>query len=170
MFAIVEACGRQYQLEAGRFIDVDLTELEPGEVLVFDKVLMLVDGGQSTVGSPYVQGAKVSAKVLGHRKGAKIIVYHMRPKKGTRKKQGHRQHFTRVLVDSIELNDKVLAKAEEKAHKPAKEAKETGEGGKKATEAKAAPKKETKKAAEPKKAKASEEKASAKKASPKKSK
>ncbi len=167
MFAIVEACGRQYQLEAGRFIDVDLTELDPGEVLVFDKVLMLVDGGQSTVGAPYVQGAKVSAKVLGHRKGSKIIVYHQKPKKGTRKKQGHRQHFTRVLVDSIELNDKVLAKADEKAHKPQAAAKAD-----KAEKAPAA-KKETKKAAEPekeKKAPAKKEAAPAKKASPKKSK
>lgn len=154
MFAIVEACGRQYQLEAGRFIDVDLSELNPGEVLVFDKVLMLVDGVQSTVGAPYVQGAKVSAKILAHRKGQKIIVYHQKPKKGTRKKQGHRQHFTRILIDSIELNDKVLAKADEKAHKPAKE--EADSSAKTA-----APK--AKKAAEPKKAAPAKEKAPAKK-------
>jgi large subunit ribosomal protein L21 len=110
MLAIVEACGRQYQLEAGRFIDIDLSDYEPGQEFVFDKVLMLVDGKSSTVGTPHIEGAKVTGKVLSHGKGSKIIVYKMRPKKRTRKKQGHRQEFTRVLIDRIELNDKVLAK------------------------------------------------------------
>lgn len=114
MFAIVEACGRQYQLEAGRFIDVDLTDAKEGDQFVFDKVIMLVDGDQSTVGAPFVSGAKVVGKVLVHGKNKKIIVYHMKPKKGTRKKQGHRQQFTRVWIDSIEVNNKVLAKAEKK--------------------------------------------------------
>ncbi len=114
MFAIVEACGRQYQLEAGRFVDLDLTPGSQGDSFHFDKVLMIVDGAQSTVGKPYIEGAKVTGRVLSHMKGRKVIVYHMRPKKGTRKKQGHRQHFTRVLIDTIELKDKVLAKAESK--------------------------------------------------------
>ena len=113
MFAIVEAFGRQYQLEAGRFVDVDLTPVKEGEKYVFERVLMLVDGENSTVGKPYIDGARVEGKVLSHGKGRKIIVYHMRLKKGTRKKQGHRQHFTRVLINSINLNDKVLAKADE---------------------------------------------------------
>ncbi|MFX7756024.1 50S ribosomal protein L21, partial [Acinetobacter baumannii] len=77
-------------------------------------VLMLVDGAQSTLGAPYIDGAKVVGRVVKHHKGRKIIVYHMKPKKGTRKKQGHRQHLTRVAIDSIELKDKVLAKAEPK--------------------------------------------------------
>ncbi|HEY9787225.1 MAG TPA: 50S ribosomal protein L21 [Candidatus Obscuribacterales bacterium] len=113
MFAIVEACGRQYQLEAGRFVDLDLTDTPEGEKFVFDRVLMLVDGDNSTLGKPFIEGAKVEGKVLNHRKGRKVIVYHMKPKKGTRKKQGHRQHFTRVLIDAIKLGDKVLAKSEE---------------------------------------------------------
>ncbi len=119
MFAIVEACGRQYQLEAGRFVDVDLTEGEAGSAFVFDKILMIVDGANSTLGAPFIEGAKVSGKILSHHKTKKIIVYHMKPKKGTRKKQGHRQHYTRILIDSIELKDKVLAKAEPKAEKKA---------------------------------------------------
>ena len=114
MFAIVEACGRQYQIEAGRFVDLDLTDAAEGDAFKFDKVLMLVDGASSTLGSPYIEGAVVTGRVLAHRKAAKIIVYHMRPKKGTRKKQGHRQHLTRVVIDTIELKDKVLAKAEKR--------------------------------------------------------
>lgn len=118
MFAIVEASGRQYQLEAGRFVDLDLHELNDGDEFVFDRVLMLVNGKDSTLGAPLVEGAKVIGKVLSTGRTKKIIVYHQKPKKGTRKKQGHRQSFTRVLVDSIVLNDKVLAKAEERQAKP----------------------------------------------------
>ncbi len=111
MFAIVEASGRQFQLEAGRFVDVDLTDGKEGDQYVFESVLMLVDGDKSTVGKPFIDGAKVTCKMLGHGKSKKIIVYHMKPKKGTRKKQGHRQHYTRILVESIKLNDKVLAES-----------------------------------------------------------
>ncbi len=111
MYAIVEACGRQYQLEAGKFVDIDLVPVEPGQEFVFDRVLMLVDGKDSQVGEPYVSGAKVTGKVLAHDRDSKIIVYKMRPKKGTRKKQGHRQGYTRVLVSQISVNDKVLAEA-----------------------------------------------------------
>ncbi len=127
MFAIVEACGRQYKLEPGRFVDIDLTSQGEGEAHLFDKVLMIVDGNEATVGQPYIDGAKVTAKVISKMveneftgeldssvKAPKVIVYHMRPKKGTRKKQGHRQQYTRVLIDTIELNSKVLAKAEKK--------------------------------------------------------
>jgi large subunit ribosomal protein L21 len=112
MFAIVEASGRQFKLEAGKFVDIDLIPNATGDEYVFERVLMLVDNEQSTLGKPLVDGAKVVGKVLSHGKARKIIVYKQRPKKGTRKKQGHRQEFTRVLVDSIVLNDKILAKNE----------------------------------------------------------
>jgi large subunit ribosomal protein L21 len=97
---------------------------------------MLVNGKESTVGAPLVEGAKVVGKVLAHGRDRKIIVYHQKPKKGTRKKQGHRQGYTRVLVESILLKDEVLAKAEAT---PKKETKK-----KAAAEAPAAPKKEPK--------------------------
>jgi large subunit ribosomal protein L21 len=141
MFAIVEACGRQYQIEAGRFVDIDLADVAEGDSFRFDKVLMIVDGTSSTLGSPYIDGAKVTGRVIAHRKGPKIIVYHMRPKKGTRKKQGHRQHLTRVAIDTIELKDKVLAKAEarEKTEKKAKPEVKAAEAPKKTVKA-AAPK------------------------------
>jgi large subunit ribosomal protein L21 len=151
MYAIVEASGRQYQLEAGRFVDIDLVPVEPGQEFVFDQVLMIVAGKDSQVGEPYVTGAKVTGKVLSHGRNSKIIVYHMRPKKGTRKKQGHRQGFTRVLVSAISVGDKVIAEAkdekkpavkQEKAAKPAKASKADSAPVAKAApaKAKAAPK------------------------------
>lgn len=151
MFAIVEASGRQFQLEAGRFVDVDLTEGKAGDKFVFERVLMLVDGDKSTVGKPFIDGAKVEGKILGHDKNKKIIVYHMKPKKGTRKKQGHRQHYTRILIESIKLNDKELAKADENSKpkakaEPKKEAKPKAE--KKESKPKAAAKSAAKKEAE----------------------
>lgn len=151
MFAIVEASGRQFQLEAGRFVDVDLTEGKAGDKFVFERVLMLVDGDKSTVGKPFIDGAKVEGKILGHDKNKKIIVYHMKPKKGTRKKQGHRQHYTRILIESIKLNDKELAKADENSKpkakaEPKKEAKPKAE--KKESKPKAAAKPAAKKNAE----------------------
>lgn len=114
MFAIVETSGRQFQVEAGKFIDVDLQAKNPGDEVVFDKVLMIVNGADSVYGKPLVDGAKVVGKILEHGKDNKIIVYKQRPKKGTRKKQGHRQSYTRVLIDSISMGDKVLAKGENK--------------------------------------------------------
>lgn len=146
MFAIVEACGRQYQIEAGRFVDIDLADAAEGDTFRFDKVLMIVDGASSTLGSPYIDGAKVTGKIVAHRKGPKVIVYHMRPKKGTRKKQGHRQHLTRVAIETIELKDQVLAKAEAKEKVAKTEKPAAAAAPKKAakTEAKE-PKKEAKK-------------------------
>src|ERR1700722_2536042 len=128
MFAIVEACGRQYQLEAGRFVDLDLTDAKEGSSFLFENVIMLVDGANSTLGAPFIEGAKVTGRVIKHYKGRKVIVYHQKPKKGTRKKQGHRQLYTRVAIDSIELKDQVLAKAE--ARKPAAAAEEAPKKGK----------------------------------------
>lgn len=125
MYAIVEACGRQYKLEPGRFVDVDLTGDAEGAAHVFDKVLMLVDGDKSTVGTPYVEGATVKAKVISRMekneqtgrltsnvRDKKIIVYKMKPKKGTRVKKGHRQQYTRVMIEAIEKGGKVIAKPE----------------------------------------------------------
>ncbi|MCC7530605.1 MAG: 50S ribosomal protein L21 [Candidatus Melainabacteria bacterium] len=152
MFAIVEASGRQFQLEAGRFVDVDLTDGKEGDQYVFESVLMLVDGDKSTVGKPFIDGAKVECKILGHGKNKKIIVYHMKPKKGTRKKQGHRQHYTRILIESIKLNDKVLAesKGDSKAPKPQAEPKKEvkAKADKKEAKPKAAEKPKAKKKAE----------------------
>lgn len=103
MLAIVETGGKQYQLTEGRYIDVELLNADAEQEVVFDKVVMIVDGENSKVGQPYVEGAAVKAKVLNHGKDKKVIVYKQRCKKGYRKKQGHRQGFTRVMVEKIEF-------------------------------------------------------------------
>lgn len=103
MLAIVETGGKQYQVTEGRYVDVELLDNNANDKVVFDKVVMIVDGDNSKVGQPYVAGATVNATVLDHGKAKKIIVYKMRRKKGYRKKQGHRQNFTRVMIDSISI-------------------------------------------------------------------
>jgi large subunit ribosomal protein L21 len=165
MFAIVESSGRQYQLEAGKFVDIDSSAVEEGKEFVFDRVLMLVNGKESTVGVPLIDGAKVVGKVLEHGRARKIIVYHQKPKKGTRKKQGHRQGYTRVLVESIHLKDEVLAKAEAR---PKQEPKHTQAKAEPVTSAKKEPKAASKPAAKPPaKAAKSTAKPAEKKAEPK---
>lgn len=101
MYAIVETGGKQYKLEEGRYLDIELLDAPENEKVVFDKIVMLVNGKKSKVGQPYVAGATVEGTVVKHDKAKKIIVYKQRPKKGYRKKQGHRQQFTRVMVSKI---------------------------------------------------------------------
>ena len=101
MFAIVETGGKQYQVEEGRYLDVELLEGDKDSKVVFDKVVMIVNGKKSKVGQPYVSGASAEGTVLAHDKAKKVIVYKQRPKKGYRKKRGHRQEFTRVMINKI---------------------------------------------------------------------
>ena len=101
MYAIVETGGKQYQVEEGRYLDVELLGEEKDAKIVFDKVVMIVNGKKSKVGQPYVAGASAEGTIVKHDKEKKIIVYKQRPKKGYRKKQGHRQGFTRVMISKI---------------------------------------------------------------------
>ena len=98
MYAIVETGGKQYQVEEGRYLDVELLDAEQDAKVVFDKVVMVVNGKKSKVGQPYVSGASVEGTVMKHDKAKKVIVNKQRPKKVYRKKQGHRQQFTRVMI------------------------------------------------------------------------
>jgi large subunit ribosomal protein L21 len=100
MYALVEFKGKQYKAEKGLLLKVDRIDAEPGSVLEIDTVL-LVSGGDVTVGSPYVAGAKVSAKVESHEKDKKIIVFKYKPKKDYRRKQGHRQQYSVIRVEDI---------------------------------------------------------------------
>ena len=102
-YAIVEASGKQFWLQADRYYDLDRCHAEVNDVLTIDKVLLIKNGNDLKLGKPYVKDAKVEIKVLEHRRGPKIIVYKMRPKKKTRRKNGHRQELTRVLVQSISV-------------------------------------------------------------------
>ena len=115
MFAIVETGGKQYQVEEGRYVDVELLEGQADSSVVFDKVVMIVNGKKSKVGQPYVANAKAEGTIVKHDKAKKVIVYKQRPKKGYRKKQGHRQGFTRVMISKIRTSAKKAAATEESA-------------------------------------------------------
>ena len=116
MFAIVETGGKQYQVEEGRYLDVELLDGEKDSKVVFDKVVMIVNGKKSKVGQPYVAGASAEGVIVKHDKAKKVIVYKQRPKKGYRRKQGHRQGFTRVMISKIRTS------AQKKAAETAEEA------------------------------------------------
>ena len=115
MYAIVETGGKQYQVEEGRYLDVELLEGEKDTKLVFDKVVMVVNGKKSKVGQPYVKNASAEGTIMLQGKAKKIIVFKQRPKKGYRKKQGHRQGFTRVMISKIRTSAKKAAATEESA-------------------------------------------------------
>ena len=102
-YAIVEASGKQFWLESNRYYDFNRCNAKVNDVLTIEKVLLIHDGKDLKLGKPYVKDAKVKIKVLEHRRGPKIIVYKMKPKKKTRRKNGHRQELTRVLVQSISI-------------------------------------------------------------------
>lgn len=104
MLAIVETGGKQYQVEEGKYVDIELLNEEQDSSVELDKVVMIVDGENSKVGQPYVEGAKVKAKVMKNDKDKKITVYKMKRKKGYRRKQGHRQQYTRLMIESIETS------------------------------------------------------------------
>ena len=101
MYAIVETGGKQYKVEEGRYVDIELVDGEENEKVVFDKVVMLVNGAKSKVGAPYVDKASVEGKIVKHDKAKKVIVFKQRAKKGYRRKQGHRQFFSRVMITKI---------------------------------------------------------------------
>ena len=105
-YAIVEASGKQFWLQPNRYYDLNRFNAEVNDVLTIETVLLFNDGKDLKLGKPYVKDAKVEIKVLEHRRGPKIIVYKMRPKKKTRRKNGHRQELTRVLVQSISVGSK----------------------------------------------------------------
>ena len=101
MFAIIETGGKQYQVTEGRYVDIELLENEPESKVVFENIIMLVNGKKSKVGQPYVKNASAEGVILGHDKAKKVIVYKQRPKKGYRVKRGHRQEYTRVMINKI---------------------------------------------------------------------
>ena len=115
MYAIVETGGKQYQVEEGRYVDVELLGEEADAKVVFDKVVMIVNGKKSKVGQPYVEKATVEGTVIKTDRAKKIIVYKQRPKKGYRRKYGHRQGFARVMINKIRTTAAKKAEATETA-------------------------------------------------------
>ena len=161
MYAIVEIAGQQFKVEKDQQIFVHRLDNKEGSKVEFDKVLLIDNGGKVNVGAPAISGAKVTAKVLGHMKGDKVVVFKKKRRKGYKVKNGHRQSFSQIEIQSIVEKGATAKKAAPKA-----EAKPVA---KKATAAKkdAAPKKATvakttaKKDAAPKKAAAAKPKAAA---------
>lgn len=117
-YAIIETGGQQFRVEVGRFYDVDRIHADEDSKLTIDKVLFVESDGDASIGQPFVDGAAVEATVMRHLRGRKIIVYKMRPKKKTRKKQGHRQELTRLMIDAITLNGTAIAGSAEVADTP----------------------------------------------------
>ena len=114
MYAIIESCGRQYKVTEGDVVFFEKLEAEEGKKVTFDKVVLLSDDGKVEVGAPYVKGIKVEGKVVAHGKGKKIIVFKYKAKKNYRRKQGHRQPYTKVEITAIKLPTAKKETAEEK--------------------------------------------------------
>ncbi|MFQ4145052.1 50S ribosomal protein L21 [Chlorogloeopsis sp. ULAP02] len=111
-YAIIETGGKQLRVEAGRFYDIELLHSQPDEKVTIESVLLVQHDGETTIGQPLVTGAKVEGTVMRHLRGRKVLVYKMKPKKKTRKKRGHRQEITRLMINSISMNGSVLASEE----------------------------------------------------------
>ena len=101
MFAIVNISGKQYRVEKGDQIKVALLETESGKKVKFENVLLTDDGKKVTIGNPVVSGATVSGTVINHGRGRKVIVFKKKRRKGYRRKNGHRQDFSLIQIDSI---------------------------------------------------------------------
>jgi large subunit ribosomal protein L21 len=101
MYAIIETGGKQYRVQEGDVLFIEKLDVEAGDAVDFDKVLAVSNGEELTIGSPMVEGAKVSATVEKNGKGKKIIVFKYKAKKDYRKKQGHRQPYTKVVINKI---------------------------------------------------------------------
>jgi len=101
IYAIIETGGKQYKVTPGQTIDVERLDIAEGNTIELDKVLLIADGEQLTVGKPTIDGAKVVATSKGEGKGKKIIVFKYKPKVRYRKKTGHRQLYTKLAIDKI---------------------------------------------------------------------
>lgn len=121
MYAIVEIAGHQFKVEKDQKVFVNRLQTEEGKKVSFDNVLLLSDGDKVTIGAPAIGGAQVSAKVLKHLKGDKVIVFKKKRRKGYRVKNGHRQFLTEIQIESIVASGAKPAKAEKAA--PVKETK-----------------------------------------------
>lgn len=100
MYAIIETCGKQFRIQEGNKIVVDKLAAEVGSEVVFDRVVML-SNDSAQFGAPYIEGAKVTAKVQEHGRGEKILVFKKHRRKGYRKSQGHRQDYTSLIITDI---------------------------------------------------------------------
>ena len=103
LYAIAETSGQQFWFEVDRYYDIDRLNAKEKEKITLEKILLLKNKESITVGKPYIKDAKIELEVVSHKRDKKILVYKMRPKKKTRRKMGHRQELTRVMVKSITI-------------------------------------------------------------------
>ena len=103
LYAIAETSGQQFWFELNKYYDIDRLNAKEKEKVTLDKVLLLKNKDSISIGKPYIKDAKIELEVVSHKRDKKIIVYKMRPKKKTRRKMGHRQELTRVMVKSISI-------------------------------------------------------------------
>ena len=101
MYAIVDIAGQQFKVEKDQKLYVHRLEGEEGKKVSFDKVLLIDTGSKISVGDPIIKGASVSAKIVSHMKGDKVLVFKKKRRKGYKVKNGHRQEFTKVLIEDI---------------------------------------------------------------------
>ena len=102
MYAIIETGGKQYKVTEGDTLFIEKLEAEAGQAITFDKVLAILDGDKATFGAPTVEGASVTANVVKNGKGKKVLVFKYKPKKNYRRRQGHRQPYTKVQIGAIQ--------------------------------------------------------------------
>jgi large subunit ribosomal protein L21 len=120
MYAVIETGGKQYRVEVGTELEVELLDVEPGKTVTIDRVLLVADGDDSTIGRPLVADASVSAEVVTQTRGPKLISFKYRPKARSRVKKGHRQELTVLRIADITFGGKSAAKAAKKADDEAK--------------------------------------------------
>jgi large subunit ribosomal protein L21 len=111
MYAIFESGGKQYRVTAGDTVDIEKIDISMGEKVELPNVLMVVDGDQIQVGTPTIENAVISGHVVGSVKGEKVTVFKSKPKKGYRRKTGHRQKYIRLRIDEINLGTDDAAQA-----------------------------------------------------------
>ena len=111
MYAIVEACGKQFNVTEGSKVKLDKQETEIHKKIKFDSILLLNTDNEIHIGTPYVKGASVTATVINHDRGKKIIVFKKKRRKTFMKKKGHRQDFTEVLIEKISITSARAKKA-----------------------------------------------------------
>jgi large subunit ribosomal protein L21 len=115
MYAVIETGGKQYRVEVGTELEVELLDVEPGKTVTIDRVLLVADGDESTIGRPLVADALVSAEVVTQTRGPKLISFKYRPKARSRVKKGHRQELTVLRIADITFGGKSAAKTAKKA-------------------------------------------------------
>ena len=104
-YAIAETSGQQFWFEVDKYYDIDRLNANEKDKITLEKVLLIKNQDSVSIGKPYIKDAKIELEVISHKRDKKIIVYKMRPKKKTRRKMGHRQELTRVMVKSIKIGN-----------------------------------------------------------------